>query len=175
MNLRHLALLTISVLSGCGRHEPSSAAAGPAPRDSAQCAGTGREWLGGAPPSLPAALEREAALRTCRDRWNSDATVALHGAFLTRLGGAHAEAGEVIKAVSRVDEGLTELETARRTWPRSGFLRTTHAITLSRLPGLFRKREAARDSLGAIARTEPDSTLRRLALEALARLRESKD
>jgi hypothetical protein len=173
------ALLTAFVFFGCAQKSDPNAALERScdnGRDSISCLKLGQAWLTAKEPSLELALEREVRLRKYQARWDGDAFLALHGAWLTRTGGAYAASGDVIKAVDAVDAGLSELEFGHVRFPHSTTLRLTHALTLSHLPSVFKKREAARDSLTALERQATlTSHERTLVTQALDRLKTAKD
>ena len=174
-----IAFVSISVLSACGRKSDApggSRSAKEACGDSSSCLRLGRSWLLEADPSLADGMDEERRLEGFRAKWGGDAFHAVHGAFRTRLGGIQARSGDVVQAVESVDAGLSILEKGRKLFPRSGELRLTQALTFSHLPALFRKREAARDSLAAIAAERDLSPSDRALVEqALERMRSGKE
>ncbi len=175
----YLWIVTVCVFAGCSKPAQTNvtlASVCEEGRDSACCFRTGQSWLAGPVPVLSEAIQKEVRLKAFADRWPTDGFRAWHGAFLTRLGGAYAQSGNVIKAVESVDAGLTEFGEARRIFPQSRVLMLTHAITLSHLPVIFRMRKAAQDSLERFRQLPHLSpTEIRLVEEALLRLRTEKE
>jgi hypothetical protein len=168
--------LTLFVVTGCNSAKKSQQSAKDAPTDSLTSWKQAQAWLDQECPALPQALENEARLKQFQSHWNNDAFAAAHAAYVARTGSAYAKSGDVIRAVSAVESSLTEFAMARKRFPNSTILRMSHAITLSNLPAVFLKREAAHDSLNALLATPSLSAAQQSRLRtALQSLQNSKE